>query len=115
MSALLSGCLDEKHCDFISFQSGFYRDLTEQEYEQGGSVKTTFIDSVANDTRYVSVITSQSGCMTFDGDIKIKKDTLYLLYWHDNEEACDERVVYKMDYHIKDPTIDNYVLVYDHR
>lgn len=106
----LVSCKQKSHKDLISFNSKFHRDLTQEEWDGNPDFETAINDSVHGDTLFIKILKEGAGCMRFDGDIQKNQDTLFLNYWHKNDEACTELVIYKLEYKVLNQERKDYKL-----
>ncbi|MEZ4817567.1 MAG: hypothetical protein R2776_06315 [Flavobacteriaceae bacterium] len=96
-----------KNENLVGFNSSYSRELTEDEFHNRNYKPTTITATDGKEFVDFEIQLFQAGCMSFEGDIEIKADTLRLNYWNITDEVCDELVVYKLNYRVKKTYAEN--------
>jgi hypothetical protein len=98
----------------ISFKINY--DISDSEIAKRGPVgvdtfnmKTDTVKYIGDEI-YISYLDGVTGCVVYDGDIKIENDTLTLKLVPINNMACTEILFARLTYKIKNPKKIKYVI-----
>jgi len=95
--------------NLLYFKSRFIAELGSADYDRiisktNSKVKAKYFEDVIYVTKFIEA----NGCGDYIGDIKIKKDSIYLVYKLVSDEVCMSTAINKITYIIDNPTEKKY-------